>query len=433
MEKSLKDNLAVIGLFHLGSVFSIGFASLGFKVLGFDPDKKIISNLKKNKVPLFEPGLEELLKKSKSEISFTTDFSNLSKYSTIFFTQDTETDGRGSTEKLQHLINLSLPFFKQDSTIVVLSQVPIGFNTKLFKTMKTKRPDLNFSLYHWVDTIIMTKALERFLTPERIIIGKSKTNEKINPGLRLILSKFSCPVFEMSYESAEITKAAINLYLASSVTFANTLSNFCENFGGNIYDIIPALKSDKRVGNFAYIYPGLRISGGHLERDLLMLKRIADKGNISSGIVSKIIDENESRYLWIEKKLKEISKKIEIKKIALWGLAYKKNSTSVENAPSIKIVSRLQKKYLISAYDPKAIIPRELKLKFIRTLDKYQTLKESDVMILLTDWDEFQKIDFKKVEKNLKNKIIIDALGYFRNKKQPKGFQIIRLGVNGDS
>lgn len=433
MEKSSKGNLAVIGLYHLGSVFSIGFASLGFKVLGFDPDKKIIRSLKKNKVPLFEPGLEKLLKKSKRRISFTTDFSKLSRYSTIFFTHDTETDGSGLTEKLQHLINLSLPFFKQDSTIVVLSQVPVGFNTKLFKTIKAKRPDLNFSLYHWVDTIIMTKALERFLTPERIIIGKSDTNEKINATLKLILSKFSCPVFEMSYESAEITKAAINLYLATSVTFANTLSDFCENFGGNIYDIIPALKSDQRVGNFAYIYPGLGISGGHLERDLFMLKKIADKENISPGIVSEILDENENRYLWIEKKLIEISKKIEIKKISLWGLAYKKKSTSVENAPSIKIISRLQKKYLISAYDPKAIIPRALELKFIRTLDKYKTLKKSDVLILLTDWDEFQKIDFKKVEKNLKNKIIIDSLGYFRNKKQPKEFQIIRLGVSGNS
>lgn len=429
MQKSSTADLAVIGLFHLGSVFSIGFASLVQMVLGLDQDKKIISQLEKNKIPLHEPGLDKLLVKTKKNISFSADFSLLSKYSTVFFTQDTETDGSGSVEKLEQMIDLAIPHFIQDVTIIIVSQVPVGFHRKLFSYIKTKRPDLNFNLYHWVDTIVMTTALERFLTPERIIIGKLDSEEKINFVLKNLLSLFKCRVFEMSYESAEITKAAINLYLATSVTYANTLADFCENFGGNIYDIIPALKSDKRIGRFSYINPSLRIAGGHLERDLFMLNRLAENKKISSGIVSKIIDENEKRFLWIEKQLKKLSTKQKIKKISLWGLSYKKNSTSVENAPSIKIISRLQNKYSISGYDPKAIIPRGLKIKFKRGKDKYEVLKNSDVLILLTDWDEFKETNYNKISQLIKNKIIIDCIGFFSRAAQPGDFQIIRLGV----
>lgn len=428
MRKSSKGNLAVIGLFHLGSVFSIGFSSLGYQVLGLDHDKKIISKLEKGEIPLYEPGLDKLLSKNRRNISFLTDFSKLSEQSTVFFTQDTETDGSGSVEKLEQMINLSLPFFKKSVTIIIVSQVPVGFHRKLFNKIETERPDLRFKLYHWVDTIVMTTALERFLKPERIIIGKSDPTEEINSTLNSILKKFPCTVFEMSYESAELTKAAINLYLATSVTFANTLADFCENFGGNIYDIIPALKSDKRIGNYSYINPGLRIAGGHLERDLLMLKRLTDKKKISSGIVEKIITENETRFLWVEKQIRKLKKKVKVKKIALWGLSYKRDSTSTENAPSLKIIDKLSRKHSLSAYDPLAIIPKNLAIR--RTKDKYDALKNTDVLILLTDWDEFKNPNFDKINKLMKKKIIIDCIGFFSKTKLPSGFQIIRLGVS---
>lgn len=425
-----KGSLAVVGLFHLGSVFSIGFSSLGFEVLALDRDKYVVSKLSKNEIPLFEPGLSKLLSKNTKNISFSADFSKLSKYSTVFFTQDTATDGSGSLEKLEQMINLALPYMSDSVTIVIASQVPIGFHRRLSRKIMAEMPNLDFELYHWVDTIVMTTALERFLNPERIIIGKFETGAKINSSLKLILSKFSCPVYVMSYESAEITKAAINLYLATSVTFANTLSDYCENFSGNIYDIIPALKSDRRIGNFAYINPGLRIAGGHLERDLFMLSRLAGQKKVSSGIVSKIIEENDKRYLWIEKQIKKISRKKPVKKISLWGLSYKKNSTSVENATSVKVINRLCNRYSIAAYDPLAkLLPSS---KFVRTKNKYLALKKSDVLILLTDWDEFMQTDFGKVSRLLKTKTILDCIGYFSHTEQPEGFNIIRLGVGTD-
>ena len=431
MQKSTKVNLAVIGLFHLGSVFSIGFSSLGYKVLGLDSNQKIISILKGGHIPLPEPLLDKLLQRNRGNISFSTDFSKLSNIPVVFFTQDTETDGSGSIERLEQMIDSSIPHFANEVTIVVVSQVPVGFHRKLFKKIKSERPNLKFSLYHWVDTIVMTTDLERFLKPERIILGKYTSREIVNQDLKPILAKFHSPVFEMSYESAEITKAAINLYLATSVTFANTLSDFCENFGGNIYEIIPALKTDKRIGHFSYINPSLRIAGGHLERDLFMLKRIAGKKKISSGVVEKIIDENEKRYLWVEKQIKNLLKFHTIKKITFWGLSYKTNSTSMENAPSVKLINKFLDRYSLSSYDPMAISPTKLLIN--RTKDKYTSLKNSDVLLLLTDWNEFKNLDFSKIFKLMREKIIIDCIGYFNGIKQPEGFKIIRLGVSVDS
>lgn len=409
---SANFKIAVVGLYHLGSVVSIGLASLKKQVVGLDSDKRIIDNLTKNKVPLYELGLENLLKLANKNISFSTDFSILKDIDCLFFTQDTETNGSGSIKKLSQLIDHSLPYLKQDVTIIIMSQVPIGFHRNLLIYVDKKRPDLKFRLYHWVDTIIMTKALYRFLNPERIIIGSQHSPQGYSPELNDLLRLFKCHNFNMSFESAEITKAAINLYLAASATFANTLSDFCEVLGADIEEVIPALQSDKRIGPFSYLKPNLRIAGGHLERDLLMLKRLASKKKMNDGIVSFILKQNEVRYRWLIKKLKNLFPKNHKKiTLCLWGLSYKKNSESTENAASILIIKSLSKDFIIHTYDPKALMPKHLS-GYKRFNNKYYALKRADVLVILTDWDEFKKLELNEIRKNL---VIIDCVRVLSN------------------
>lgn len=418
-------NLAVVGLSHQGLVVSICLTYLKNKVLGLDNNKEYINLLLKEGLPFFEQGLKKLLKKSQNNIHFSADFQKLKNIPTVFFTQDTATTGSGSTDKLNSLVSQAIGHVPNNVTIIIMSQVPIGFCRKLAKKIKELRPDLNFNLYHWVDTIIMTKAIDRFLNPERIIIG-SDLKIPFSPHLRKILKLFDCPVLEMSYESAEVTKAAINLYLANSVIFANTLSDLCEAVGADINDITLALRSDKRIGPFAYLRPGLGIAGGHLERDLLMLKRLAKGKHTSAALVENILSANNQRYLWVEKKLPKINK---IKTICIWGLSYKKNSDSTENAASIKIISRLSKKHNFQIYDPLAKMPRGMS-SYRRFKDKYQALKGADCLLILTDWDEFQKVDIGRIKKMMKQKIIIDAVGIlYPQAKKLSGFKYLSMGV----
>lgn len=431
MRKLLDNpNIAVVGLYHLGSVVSICLASLNFKVIGIDSNNTIIYNLQKSQLPLYEVGLKALLNKSRKNIIFSKDFSKLKKTQLVFFTQDTETDGSGSIKKLEKLIKSSLPFLTENVTIVIMSQVPIGFHKKLQKKIKNAKPNLNFYLYHWVDTIIMTKAIERFITPERIIIGCGEIKFSYSEILEKLLKKFSCPILKMSFESAELTKAAINLYLANSVIFANTLADYAEITGGDIHQIIPALQLDKRIGKYSYLYPTLGIAGGHLERDLLMLSKIARRKNLSSGSAGFILKQNKNRIKWIEKKLNELRKtNANFRTVCIWGLSYKNNSTSVENAPSIKLVQDLSGKFKFRAYDPEAILTKSYK-DLTRFTNKYEALKNSDCLLILTNWTEFNKIDLGKFNENKKLKQIIDCTGIlYPIKNKLSNFDYVCMGV----
>lgn len=424
---------AFIGLSHLGLVTSIGWASLKNQVIGIDADKTVVESLKKGKVlvmedevKLNEPGLQMLFSQSKKNYYPTNDFSKISKADLVFFAKDTPKKGKNPENKIFDLISRTIPYLKENTTVIIMSQVPVGFCRKVLNHIKKLRPHLSFNLYHWVDTIVMTKAIERFLQPERIILGMKDASKPLPKLLAESLKSFSCPVFKMSLESAEITKAAINFYLANSITFANTLSDFCEIAGGDINEITPALKSDKRIGQYAYITPGLRIAGGHLERDLLMLKRLAKRKKISPGSVGFILKQNKSRYKWVMEKVKALKKGAQI---CIWGLSYKKDTTSTKNAASLEIIKSLSRKYQITAYDPMAIVPANVGV-YKRYVDKYLTLKGADCLLILTDWDEFQKIDVKKIKSLMRSNIIIDSVGILEKKKRDlKNFKYISMGV----
>lgn len=426
---SKKQSSAIVGMSHLGLVVTAGLALIKPPVIGIDTDKKLIKELIKGKLPLFEPGLEETLNKVNDNINFTSDFSCLKKIKFVFFSQDTATNGTGSVKKLDQLLNQAIPFFIDGVTIVCMSQVPIGYYRKLKENIEALRPDLKFNLYHMVDTIIMTNAINRFINPERIIIGSANSNLAFSKSLKNFLKLFSCSVFHMSYESAEITKAAINLYLANTVNFANTIADFCEVSGADINDIIPALQTDKRIGSYAYLHPTLRIAGGHLERDLFMFKRFAKKKSISSGIVESIIRQNNKRYLWAINKFNQHFKNIKQPTICIWGLAYKKNSDSTMNAASILLIKNLSKKARIHTYDPMAILPKNLN-GYKRFNDKISALRNADCLLVLTDWEEFGKIDPMVLTKMRKNLVIIDSMGILNNVKDKlNNLTYITMGV----
>lgn len=429
-----KPLTAFIGLSHLGLVTSLVWTKINPPVVGIDKDKEVINSFTKEKLlikddesELHETGLNELFKKVRKNFYPTTEFSLLKNADLVFFTKDTPKDS-GSQKELNSLIDNAIPYFSDGTTIVIMSQVPTGFCREIKERIKNKRPNLSFYLYHWVDILIMTNAIERFSKPERIIIGSDDLSLSFSPRLKKALKLFSCPVFNMSYESAELTKAAINFYLANSVTFANTLSDFCEAAGANINEVIPALQTDKRIGLFAYLRPTLRIAGGHLERDLLMLSHLAKKEKISSGIVGSILKQNKRRYEWALRKIKSHLKK-KNPTICIWGLSYKKDTTSTKNTASIEIIKSLSDKAKLNTYDPMAILPSSIK-GYTRFKDKYEALKEADCLLILTDWQEFKEVGTKSVKNLMRNYLIIDAIGIWENKKvQLNDFIYITMGV----
>ena len=282
--------------------------------------------------------------------------------------------------------------------MVILCQVPPGFTRKIIRNKEF--------LYYQVETLIFGKAIERAINPERIILGCNKKNQTINKNLLLFLNAFSCPLLPMVYESAELAKTAINIILASQVSVANTLSEICENTNAEWFEIVPALNLDKRIGHFSYLDPGLGISGGNIERDLITISDLSKINNGNNVVLKSILEFSKYRKNWPYQILNKTIAFNKINIVSVLGLAYKINTNSSKNSPSITLINALKNKY-IKAYD-KLVNPNDFD-KSINFCDNiYDTIKDSDVLFIMLPNDEFKEISWEKIFMLMRGKIVID-------------------------
>lgn len=408
---STNMRIGLIGHSHMGIVASVGFASLGYEVSSVDKEQEIALRLAKGELPISEPGLGEFWQKYHDKIVYSSDFSLLKDCQAVFLVKDTPTDetNAGNVEVLFALVDDAAPHLSQDVIFVSMSQLPVGFSRRIKTLLQEKRPDLRLGFYTWVETLVIGDAMKRFLEPERIIFGAEEGEKALPVVLEEVAARFQCPLIKMGFESAELTKAAINLYLASSVTFANTLADLCEASGADIDEIIPALQLDRRIGKFAYIKPGLGIAGGNLERDLVMLSRIAEAQG-GASFLRTIIEYNQKRFEWLVEKLRTlVLEKTKSPTIALWGLAYKKDTASLKNAPSLKVIQWLRGKAGIRAYDP-VVRSGEGLGGVVMVDEKYKALEGADCLIVLTDWDEFREVNLAVLAKIMRQPIVVDCV-----------------------
>lgn len=421
--------IGFVGLSHLGIVSSICWASQGWPVMGVDDDEAIVSQLAEGRLATQEPRLVELFANHRARLAFTTDFSSLADCGIIVISLDTETDqaNRIVLSRLERLVARSVPWLAPRGVVVLMSQVPVGFTRQLRQRIQEMRPHLSFELCYWAETLVVGNAVERCLNPGRIILG---CGADIPTRLGVILSAFSCPVLKMSYESAELTKAAINLYLSVSVTFANVLADLCEATGASMREIIPALRSDRRIGQHAYIRPGLGIAGGHLERDLVHLSQL----DADTGLIDYVLDYNAKRYRWAHRQLaRHIFSDKARPRVALWGLAYKKNTQSTKNSFAVRILHDLLGKADLCVYDPAAPLPGELQIGVV-SRGRYEAARGADCLLVLTDWDEFVDTDFAVLASKMRGRVLIDCAGVLdREAATQQGFRFVSVGEPCDT
>ncbi len=404
-----KNFIGFVGLSHLGLNYLAASAQKKFRVIGVDSDKKLISDLDILKTPFSEPGLNNILRKNRKKIEFSSDFKRLKKCNIIFISQDVDTSSRGESNlnQIYKLIFKTKKYIQKKSIMVILSQLRPGFMRKI-KFDRTR-------LFYQIETLIFGKGVSRALSPERIIIGCYDKNKELEKSYRNYLVKFKCPIIKMNYESAELTKIAINIFLASSVTTTNVLAETCKKIGANWNEIKPALHLDARIGPKAYLRPGLGISGGNIERDISSLKNLISKNLNLKKFTTTLI--NNSRYMstWVLRQL--INEKVyknKKNKISILGLSYKEDTNSIKNSPSIKLISKLKKNRFLKVYDPKVTLKINMKNCFqISSIN--QTLKGTKILIIMTPWKIFEKI---RIDKSVK--LVIDPFNVLKmsNKKK---------------
>ena len=413
------------GMTHLGLNSAVGSAALGFEMVCFDNDKDVIENLNNGKPPIVEPDLTDLMEKHKGSITYSTDVKSLEKCQVVYVAPDIPTNDKGESniEPLVNLIEQVDAALPAHIVLVVLSQIPPGFSRTL--NLKEGR-----QYYYQVETLIFGRAIERVMYPERFIIGCDDPDKPLHKDFEAYLKGFKCPLLPMRYESAELAKISINCCLVASVTVANTLAELCENIGADWSEIVPALKLDRRIGQYSYLQPGLGIAGGNLERDLNTVRRFSDQYGTDSRMIQSWIDNSRYRKDWVLRTLhQDVLIQIENPKIGIWGLAYKQDTHSVKNSPSLAFIEHLNK-FEVQAYDPVVPATAVPNMEVKQASDCLDACEGVDVLAIMTPWGQFKDIDPKEVAARMKGTIVIDPYVVLDGKAcKAAGLTYITLGV----
>jgi UDPglucose 6-dehydrogenase len=391
------------GMTHLGVVSSASVAAKGFRTICFDADASTIARLARGDMPVVEPDLDELVRANGARQEFTADLARLGACDVVYISTDVPTDDKGASDLtgIRDLLDRVGAVLKADAILVILFQAPPGFSREL-KVVPHAR------LYYQVETLVFGRAVQRALHPERTIVGCADPAKPIAPAYLTLLEAFGCPILPMRYESAELAKIAINCCLVSSISVANTLSEICENIGADWSEIAPSLKLDARIGPHSYLAPGLGIAGGNLERDLATVVSLSERHDTDAGVVRAWIANSRHRRDWAAQTIRAALLDARPQaKIAVWGLAYKENTHSIKNSPSLATLAALPHAHFV-VHDPVVAADAVAHAHVEGGVDPVGMLKDADALMILTPWPHYRAIAADAVAKALRGRVVVD-------------------------
>lgn len=426
-------NISIIGVGYVGLVTGACLAKIGHKVICMDEDDSKISALKKGNVPFFEPGLRELIEevKKKNLISFTTNIKEAIDNSGVIFicvgtpAMDDGSADLSAVEKVASQIGINLDTYK---LIVEKSTVPVQTGSKIKRTIEIMiKKNIEFDIASNPEFLREGSAINDFLYPDRIIIGvENERSEKI---LKEIYTKINAPLIVTSVQSAEIIKHASNSFLATKISFINAVSVICERTGADVKEVAYGMGLDKRIGP-DFLEAGIGFGGSCFPKDLKAFIKIAESLGYDFKLLKDVLDVNNQARINFVKKIEDILWNLKEKKIIVMGLSFKPDTDDIRDAPSITIVSiLLEKGAMVYGYDPQAMERfREIFPNISYMKDIYKDIVDADAIIFLTEWEEFKKIDFKKIKNLMKTPIVIDGRNMFDPEKM-KEIGFIYKGV----
>ena len=396
------------GMTHLGLVSGVAASEKGFEVVCFDPDAARIAALGRKELPVSEPQLDHLVAKNAARLKFTSTPAELRACDVIYVAPDVPTDDLGGSDlaPINDLLERVFGAAREDAVIVVLSQVPPEF------TRGKQRPGR--ILHYQVETLIFGRAVERALQPERYIVGCADPSRPLPAPYRAFLEAHRCPILPMRYESAELAKISINFFLVSSVTTSNVLAEVCEKIGADWTEIIPALRLDRRIGPHAYLAPGLGIAGGNLERDLATVCRFADELGTDAGVVRAWIANSRHRRDWALRGLQaEVLSKGGDPVVAVLGLAYKQDTHSIKNSPSIALLAALLP-FQVRVFDPVVPASAAPNPRCHGAKSELEACEGADALAVMTPWPQFARLDPRDIAERLRGKVVFDPYGVLK-------------------
>ena len=438
-------NITVIGSGYVGLVSGACFAEMGNKVTCVDIDQVKIEKLNQGIVPIFEPGLAPMVIKNieKNNLLFSTSLKESIQDATIVFIAVGTPMGEDGSADLQYVTAVAKEIGQSMThklLVVDKSTVPVGTADKvklaIQKELDKRNVSIEFDVVSNPEFLKEGAAISDFMKPDRVVIG-AETTEAMD-----IMKQLYSPFFRthdrfitMDVKSAEMTKYAANAMLATKISFMNEIANICEKVGADANKVRIGIGSDQRIG-YSFIYPGVGYGGSCFPKDVQALKKIAEDYNYDAQLIEAVEQVNNRQKFSISNKIVErFGENLEGKTFALWGLAFKPGTDDMREAPALYTIKELVKRGAkVKAYDPKAM--EEAKTFYLKNVEgvqyfesKYEVLKNSEALILLTEWKEFRSPDFNEIESLLINPVIFDGRNQYNAfHLEEKGFEYYQIG-----
>lgn len=415
--------ISVFGTGYVGLVVSACLAENGNHVIAVDIDEDKIGRLKRGEIPIYEPGLSELVARNVAEerLSFTTDFDHAVTSSKILFVAVGTPPGGDGSADMSHVLAVAKGIARamnEPKIVVLKSTVPVGTNRKVTETISSAT-EYSVGVVSNPEFLKEGAAIDDFLRPDRVVIGANEPETaEVMEELYRPFVRTGNPILVMDPESAELTKYAANAMLASRISFMNEIARLCEKVGADVSQVRRAVGSDRRIGH-AFLFPGVGYGGSCFPKDIRALVRTARDAGLELKIVEATEAVNEEQKLFMLSKIRqhfgEDRKGLEGKTVALWGLAFKPRTDDMREAPALSLIRGLVREGArVQAYDPEAMKEARAQLKDVDgqvtyCRKSYDACEGADALVLVTEWNEFREPDFDRIKKLLRQPVVFDG------------------------
>lgn len=409
-------NVAVLGLWHLGSVTSACCAAAGHSVVGWDPDAVTIEGLAAARPPVAEPGLAELVSEqiAAGRLRFTADLADAVRGAAVVwvaFDTPVDQDDRADVVSVVQQVEAALPWLDDGTIVLLSSQLPVGTARQLERTCAARSDPRRVSVACSPENLRLGKAIDVFMHPDRIVVGTRSEHD------RAVLTQLFAPITSalewMSVESAEMTKHAVNAFLATSVAFINELATLCEVTGADAKEVERGLKTERRIGPYAYLSPGAAFAGGTLARDVVFLRDMGQRLTRATPLMDGIEASNLSHRRWAHLRLRAELGSVEGQRIGIWGLTYKPGTSTLRRSSAVELCRWLLEHGAdVRAHDPAAgALPPDVQ-GVIRVDEPLAAAAGAAALVVATEWPAYRAVAPDALAAAMPAGLIIDANSY---------------------
>jgi UDPglucose 6-dehydrogenase len=425
--------IAVVGLWHLGTVTAACLASAGRDVVGFDDSSETVAGLAVGRLPVFEPGLEDLVRRGMTagRLRWSSDPRDLKAAEILWITYDTPVDeeDRADVEQVVERVAAMLPFVREHALVLISSQLPVGSTRRVEELYQRLYPAGTVTFAYSPENLRLGRAIEAFTRPDRVVVGVRQAGDRER--LTRLFQPFTERIEWMSVESAEMTKHALNAFLAVSVAFANEVAVLCEKLGADAREVERGLRTDPRIGARAYVRPGGAFGGGTLARDVAYLEEIGRRDGVPAHLISGVRQSNDAHKKWSRRRLREVLGDLRSKTIAVFGLTYKSGTDTLRRSNAVETCRWLAGQGAsVHVYDLAVpALPAGLGQSVKQCPTPQGALRGASALLVETESPELARLTAEEMIALMEEPIVVDPAGLLESRLGADGrFRYLAVG-----